>query len=74
MLWQRKRYPYDVTLHLHGRHPYIESTHLDYPTRDIVVRVNARNWNDAAKIALRSKPSGESAWAWWVLAVARVSA
>lgn len=73
MFWKRPRYPYEVTMHLNGRHPYLKSKRLDYPTRDIVISVAARSFNDAEKIALRSKPENEPAWSWSVKAVRRLS-
>lgn len=51
-LFTPKRYPFTVTLHLDGRHPYLEETHLDFASQDVTVRVAAKNWNDAEKVAL----------------------
>jgi hypothetical protein len=36
-------------MHLDGRHPYLQGTDLDYETRDVVLTVPAKDWNDAAK-------------------------
>lgn len=71
MLFRRKRYPYAVTVHLNGRHPYLKSTELDYPSRDVVLTVNARNWNDAAKQALDAASTIQNKWSWCVVSVAR---
>lgn len=51
-LFEPKRYPFDVTLHLGGRHPYLKETHLDYPSQDVTVTVAAKHWNEAERIAL----------------------
>lgn len=51
-LFTPKRYPFTVTLHLDGRHPYLKETHLDFASQDVTVRVAAKNWNDAEKVAL----------------------
>jgi hypothetical protein len=48
----RKRYPYTVIVHLNGRHPYLVSHELDYRSRDVVLVVNAKSYNDAANLAL----------------------
>lgn len=72
MFWCRK-HPYDVTLHLSGRHPYLRSRRFDLSTRDITVRVLAKSWNHAASVGLRAKPPSEQCWSWHVVAVARVS-
>lgn len=71
MFWKRKLYPYDVRLHLNGRHPYLKSKHLDYPTREVTVRVEARSWKHADKVALETKPARLKAWSWWTVAIAR---
>lgn len=43
------RWPYTVVMRLDGRHPYLEGNELDYETRDVVLTVPAKSWNDAAK-------------------------
>jgi len=39
-LWRKKREAvFRVVVHINGRHPYLESHDLDYPTRDVVLCV-----------------------------------
>lgn len=56
-----KRYPYDVTVHLDGRHPYIVDR-VDYPSRDEVLRVFACDWNDAEREGLIAARTLPDAW------------
>lgn len=70
MFW-RKRYPYSVLMHLNGRHPYLKGPELDYPTRDIVVVVHARDWCDAEKQAFRNVPRDKPFWSAHVRTITR---
>lgn len=54
MFWQRERRPYRVTVHLDGRHPYLDGHELDLETRDVTLTVPARSWNDASDVAMRA--------------------
>jgi len=51
-MFRRKRFPFTVTVHLDGRHPYLASHELDFKSRDVVLTVPARDWNDAERQAL----------------------
>lgn len=66
----RKLRTFKVTVHLDGRHPYLEGRELDYKTRDIVLTVPAKNWNDAEKKALNVHMP--KCWAYWVTAIESV--
>jgi hypothetical protein len=68
-LFRRQRRTFQVTMHLNGRHPYLTSTHLDYPSRDITFSVKALNWNDAENQAFRNAPR-EEYWSCWVVSIA----
>ncbi len=48
----KKLRPFKVTMHLSGRHPYLESTKYDYETQDVTVAITAKDWNHAEKVAL----------------------
>lgn len=52
MWFEREKYPYKVTVHIDGRHPYLEEGYLDKPTRDVVMTVPASSWKEAEKLAL----------------------
>lgn len=71
MFW-RKRYLYGVQVHLNGRHPYLKSNELDYPSRDVELLVPAKDWNDAEKQALEAASSLPDKWSWQVTSMARV--
>jgi hypothetical protein len=70
-LFQRKRYPFSVTMHLSGRHPYLKDSSLDHPSRDVVVVVQARNWDDAERQAFRNVPRDRPHWSSRVKSIAR---
>ena len=73
MCWFRKRtYPYEVVVHLDGRHPYLEGHELDMETRDVTLTVPAKDWNDAAEQALRAA-FPLRAWKYWVRSIRRAS-
>ena len=72
MFWRRERYPYDVTLHVCGDHPYIKDR-ADYPTRDETVRVHARDWNDAEKEAFIASHTIPDKWSVSVRKIERVT-
>ena len=69
MFWRRPNRKFMVTLDCRGRHPYLRTHELDYLDTIVDVEVVARDWNDAAKIGLQSKPSGVKAWMYTVRAV-----
>jgi hypothetical protein len=73
MFWRRPKSLYVVLMHLNGRHPYLESTDLDYPSRDIEVPVHATGWSDAEKQAFRECPRG-GYWSCHVRAIRRAGA
>lgn len=54
MFWRKKKRPYKVSVHLDGRHPYLEGSELDYPTRDVTLVVPATSWNNAADVAMEA--------------------
>jgi hypothetical protein len=54
VMFGKRLTPYEVVVHVDGRHPYLESHELDYPTRDLTLVVPAKSWDHAATIALRS--------------------
>ncbi|WP_089177235.1 hypothetical protein [Bosea sp. AS-1] len=70
MWWRKQKYPYRVVVHLDGRHPYLESHDLDYPSRDVTLTVPATGWDDAAKQALACS-SGLNSWRRWVVSMER---
>jgi len=70
MFWTRPRSTFVVNVHLDGRHPYLDSTDLDYETRDITLTVPARNWNDAERVAMACRLP--QAWRYSVTSIARV--
>lgn len=74
MFCRRERYPFRVTVHLDGRHPYLESTELDYETRDVVLTVPAKNWNDAEKQAMLAARNIKNKWSWSVTSIERGAA
>lgn len=44
---------YRVTLHLDGRHPYLDPDYgFDKETQDVVVTISAKSWSHAEKTAL----------------------
>lgn len=69
-MFRRQRFPYEVTVHLNGRHPYLTSTELDYETRDVVFVVPAKDWNDAQKQALLAARAFKN---WWSASVKTIS-
>lgn len=66
-LFCRKRFSYLVTLECSGRHPYRHDHDLDYfeGTKEIEVRVVARDWEHAAMEGLSVGP-GLKCWSWSV--------
>ncbi|RWO20636.1 hypothetical protein [Mesorhizobium sp.] len=58
-----------MTVHINGRHPYLVGNELDYPSRDVVLTVPAKNWNDAAKQAMAAARSIPNKWSWSVTAI-----
>lgn len=54
MFWRKEKRPYKVSVHLNGRHPYLDGNELDYPTRDVTLVVPATSWNHAAKVAMEA--------------------
>lgn len=73
-IWRKKRSNvFRVVVHIDGRHPYLTSHELDYPTRDIVLCVPAADWNDAEKQALEAARSIPEKWSWHVKSIARES-
>lgn len=70
-IFRRPRYPYSVTMHLSGRHPYLADHTLDVPSRDVVIVVQACNWADAEKQAFRNVPRDKPVWSYHVKAIAR---
>lgn len=66
-----KRYPFSVTMHLNGRHPYLKDHSLDYPSRDVIVVVRARSWRHAEREAFASVPRDKPFWSCSVKAIAR---
>jgi len=71
-IFQRKRYPFEVVVHLDGRHPYLASNELDFPTRDVTLTVPARNWNDAEKQAFKAAINIRDVWTVSIKSIARV--
>lgn len=70
-LFKRERVPYEVVMHLDGRHPYLKDTSLDYETRDITLVVPARDWNDAAEQAFNATSKLPDAWSYSVKSISR---
>lgn len=68
----RELYPYRVTVHLSGRHPYLDSHDLDYESRDETLTVPAKDWNHAAKVALQAARALPNKWSWWVTKIEKV--
>jgi hypothetical protein len=56
-MFNNKKYPYKVTVHIDGRHPYLESNELDTESKDVIMTVPARNWKEAEKLALSASTS-----------------
>jgi hypothetical protein len=65
-----KLYPFKVTLHLNGRHPYLDSNKYDFETQDVTVNVTAKNWAHAEKVALYLTDLPQS-WSRRVLSISR---
>lgn len=59
---------FEVVVHLNGRHPYYHDHSLDFETRDIVLTVPAKDWNDAAKIAMKISYASD-AWSYSVKSI-----
>lgn len=70
-MFRKKRYPYEVTVSISGRHPYLRSTEYDYPSRDVVMVVPAKDWNDAERQAMDAASSIPDKWSWCVKQIAR---
>lgn len=62
---------FEVVVHLNGRHPYLTGHELDFETRDVTLRVPAKNWNDAERVALQASFKLQS-WRYSVSSIARV--
>jgi hypothetical protein len=62
---------FEVVVHLDGRHPYLSGHELDYETRDVSLRVPARNWNDAERVALQASFKLQS-WRYSVKSITRI--
>lgn len=73
-MFRKKRYPFEVTVHLDGRHPYLQSHELDYPSRDVVMIVPAKDWNDAERQALSAGIAMRDCWRCSVKSIGRVRA
>lgn len=73
MAWFRRKdlRLYEVVVHLDGRHPYLAGNELDFETRDVTLRVPAKNWNDAERVALQTSFKLKS-WSYGVVSMARV--
>ena len=71
-MFRRKRFPYRVTVHLNGRHPYLKGNELDGETRDVVLTVPAKDWNDAERQALSAAAGMPRMWSWHVKSIERV--
>lgn len=52
MFCKKEKYPYKVTVHINGRHPYLTTNELDEETRDVVMTVPASSWKEAEQLAL----------------------
>ncbi len=74
MMFWKKLYPYEVTVHLSGRHPYLKGHELDGVTRDVVLTVPAKDWNQAERQALDATASLPDKWSWWVKSIEKVRA
>lgn len=62
-----------VLVHLDGRHPYLSSDDLDFPTRDVEMTVPANDWNHAAEVAIEAAHSIQ-AWRYSVKSIRRAAA
>lgn len=62
---------FEVVVHLDGRHPYLQGRELDFETRDVMLCVPARNWNDAERVALQASLKLKS-WSYSVASIKRV--
>ncbi len=71
--FKKNTYPYEVVVHLDGRHPYLEGNELDMETRDVTLTVPAKHWNDAAAQALLAA-QGLRAWRYSVRSIRRAVA
>lgn len=70
--FNRKDLPlFEVVVHLDGRHPYLTGSELDYETRDVRLKVPAKNWNDAERVALQASFKLQS-WRYSVKSIARL--
>jgi len=63
---------FEVVVHLDGRHPYLTGHELDFETRDVTLRVPAKNWNDAERVALQASFKLQS-WRYSVKSITRVT-
>ncbi len=70
MTWpfRKKTSPFKVTVHLDGRHPYLDGHELDYETRDITLTVPASSWADAENKAFEAVVGMK----WWKASVVRI--
>lgn len=73
MFLAKEKWPYRAVVHLNGRHPYLTSHDLDYPTRDVELTVPATSWSDAAKVAIEGV-RGLNYWSASVKSLERVEA
>lgn len=71
MFWRKEKRPYKVTVHLDGRHPYLDGNELDYETRDVTLVVPATGWSNAAEVALEAA-RGMRCWSRSVNSIERV--
>lgn len=62
---------FEVVVHLDGRHPYLSGNELDFETRDVTLRIPAKNWNDAERVALQASFKLKS-WRYSVSSIKRV--
>ena len=62
---------YEVVIHLDGRHPYLVGSELDFETRDVTLRVPAKDWNDAQRVACQAAFKIKS-WRYSVQSIKRV--
>lgn len=54
MFCKKEKYPYKVTVHINGRHPYLEGSELDQETKDVIMTVPASSWKEAEELALNA--------------------
>lgn len=73
-IFRRKRRPYEVVVYLDGRHPYLHTTELDHPSREVKLTVMARSWSHAASEAMAAARDIPDKWAWGVRSISRLSA